>query len=305
MFVSGGIPEQHKHYDNNNFIIFKHGYRALDSGTRPEPGLHLPYYYARTVAHNCVTIYMPGETFNKHWGTPASCEEPSLQHPNDGGQCKILASTLLEHQETEDYVYIASDATESYNADKADLVMREFIWCAPDVFVVFDRVTSDKAEYAKSWLYHTAAEPIMNGSLEFSETSQGGKSICRTLFPKDAVIEKIGGPGKQFWCDGRNWPLPVLTPDDYGYASRGNVPPDEWPLVGQWRVEVKPGKASKADYFMHIIQVGDESLSQLPATKTFETRAKIGVEFVYNGKKFRLSFDKTKNYGCDINVTSK
>ena len=305
MFVSGGIPEQHKHYDNNHFIIFKHGYRALDSGTRPEPGLHLPYYYARTVAHNCVTIYMPGETFKKYWGTPASCEDPSLAHPNDGGQCNILGSVLLAHKETDDYVYIASDATPSYNADKADLVMRELVWCAPDVFVVFDRVTSDKAEYVKSWLYHTAAEPMMNGLSEFSETSQGGKSICRTLFPKNAVVERIGGPGKQFWCDGRNWPLPVLTPDDYGYASRGNVPPDDWPMVGQWRVEVRPGKAQKADYFMHIIQVGDETLKALPKTKTFENEQTIGVKFMYNGKRYRLSFDKTKDYGCEIKVTSK
>ena len=302
LFVSGGIPEGHKHYDNNNFIIYKNGYRALDSGTRPEPGLHLPYYYSRTVAHNCVTIRMPGETFPKYWGGASLSEDATLPLPNDGGQCKLLASRLLAHEETEDYVYLASDATECYHPDKAELVMREFIWFAPDLFLVFDRVFSDKAEYPKTWLYHTASEPKMSGPMEFSETSQGGKSICRTLFPADAVLEKIGGPGKQFWSDGRNWPLPKLTPEDWGYNRRHLIPDDQWPLLGQWRMEVKPGKEAQNDYFMHLIQVGDESLSKLPKTETFENETSMGVEFKYGGKKYHVAFDKTSDFGCKITL---
>ena len=292
LFVSGGLETNHKHYDNNNFIIYRNGYRALDSGTRPEPGQHLSHYFARTVAHNCVTIKMPGETMPKYWGSAAP-GETVLPVPNDGGQNDVLASVLKTHVETDDYVYVASDATGAYNTAKASLVMREFVWCQPDVFVVFDRVNSTDASYPKTWLYHTAAEPVINGR-EFSETSQGGKSICRTLLPADAVYEKIGGPGKQFWSDGRNWPLP---------ADKGaNVPDEDWPYLGQWRMEVKPGTAAKNDVFMHIIQVGDESLSALPATMTFNTASEAGVEFDYNGKSWRIAFDKTKTYGCNIDI---
>ena len=294
MFVSGGVPTQHKHYDNNHFILYKHGWRALDSGSRPEPGQHLSHYYSRTVAHNCITVRMPGESFPKYWGELAS-GETSLAVPNDGGQCELLASSLEKMQETSDYVYLASDATGSYSSSKVNQVVREFIWCKPDVFVIFDRVVSKNASYPKKWLYHLASEPVISGA-EFSETSQGGKSICRTLFPKDAVIEKIGGPGKQFWSDGRNWPIP---------ADRGGaIPPDDWPLVGQWRIEVSPGKAALADNFMHIIQVGSESLSSLPATETFDDGSKMGVSFNYSGKSFTLTFDKNPSagYGCTIKV---
>lgn len=301
MFVSGGIPKNHKHYDNNHFIIYKNGYRALDSGTRPEPGWHLPYYYARTVAHNAVTIKMPGEEFPEYWGGPASVEDKNLKMPNDGGQCGLLDSKLLEYVETEDYVYVASDATACYHADKADLVMREFIWFAPDLFIVFDRMVSDKPEYEKRWLYHVSEEPVIKG-MQWSEKSQGGKSVVCTLFPKNAKVEKIGGPGKQFWSDGRNWSLPELTPEDYGYNKRGAVPPNNWPLVGQWRIEVKPSVPSKTDYFMHMIQVGDESLAGVPKAKTFENEDSMGVEFKYNGKKYKVTFDKTASHGCKITV---
>ena len=162
-------------------------------------------------------------------------------------------------------------------------------------------MVSDKPEYEKRWLYHVSEEPSVRGQ-QWSEKSQGGKSVVCTLYPADARVEKIGGPGKQFWSDGRNWPLPELTPDDYGYNKRGAVPPNNWPLVGQWRVEVKPATASKEDFFLHMIQVGDESLVGVPKTKMTEDAKSIAVEFKYNGKKYNVAFDKTSDHGCKITV---
>ena len=219
---------------------------------------------------------------------------------------KGFAALGADVEETDDYVYLASDASACYHEDKSDLVMREFVWCVPDVFIVFDRIISDQPEYAKKWLYHTAAEPQVKGR-EFSEESQGGKSICRTLFPNEVRLEKIGGPGKQFWSDGRNWSIPKFTPEDYGYAQRATIPPDDHPLVGQWRMEVSPVGNRKEDIFMHIIQVGDKNLSTLPITSTFDSDSTIGVEFDYNNKHYHIAFDKkaVSNYGCNITVTTK
>ena len=298
LFVSGGRTSYHKHFDNNHFTIYKKGYRALDTGTRPEPGWHLSHYYARTVAHNCVTIRMPDERMPGYWGGGASTENKFEPIPNDGGQSSTLGSVLKEMRTTDDYVYLASDATKSYNSKKASLVVREFIYFYPDLFVVFDRVTATDKNYPKTWLIHTINEPTMKGDREFSETSDGGKMICRTLYPANAMLTKIGGSGKDFWSDGHNWPLPKLTPQEYGYNM--NLPPANHPQLGHWRMEVSPQTASKEDLFMHIIQVGDKNLSDLPDTETFETATQIGVKFTYLGKYHTLTFDKTKAYGCRI-----
>ena len=298
LFVSGGRTSYHKHFDNNHFTIYKKGYRALDTGTRPEPGWHLSHYYARTVAHNCVTIRMPDERMPGYWGGGASTESKFEPIPNDGGQSSTLGSVLKEMRTTDDYVYLASDATKSYNSKKASLVVREFIYFYPDLFVVFDRVTATDKNYPKTWLIHTINEPAMKSDREFSETSDGGKMICRTLYPANAMLTKIGGSGKDFWSDGRNWPLPKLTPQEYGYNM--NLPPVNHPQLGHWRMEVSPQTASKEDLFMHIIQVGDKNLSDLPDTETFETATQIGVKFTYLGKNHTLTFDKTKAYGCRI-----
>lgn len=300
LFVSGGVPLQHKHFDNNNFIIYKKGWRAIDSGTRPEPGLHLSHYYCRTVAHNCVTVRMPGEVMPAYWGGPALSEEVGVPVPNDGGQCKQLGSKLLDLEETPDWVYLASDATASYNAQKVSQVMREFIWFCPDLFVVMDRVVSTDASYPKTWLWHTINEPVKTGPKEWKESSEGGAMICRTILPEDAVQETIGGPGKDFWSDGKNWPLPVLCPDDWGYAKRHIVPPETHPFLGHWRLEVAPGKSAEKDVFLHMMMVGDKGLSSMPEGELSRDGSDIILSFDYNGKAYVLRFDTESEYGCKI-----
>ena len=285
LFSTGGKTENHTHYDKNHFTIYKNGFRAVDSGTRPEPGLHLPYYYARTVAHNCVTVRMPGEVMPEHWGSAAPGEDASLPVPNDGGQNSILGCVLKNLEETDSYVSLSSDATACYNSAKVSLVEREFIWFKPDLFVVFDRVESKNKDYPKKWLLHTVSEPVMNGASEFSETSSGGKMICRTLWPSDAVLEKIGGPGYEYWSDGRNWPLPDNLP-----VSLFPEGPNS-PNFGHWRVEVNPASAALQDYFLHMIIVGDEFLTSLPETQTWKEGGNLHLRFTYRGNPFELSFD--------------
>ena len=51
-----------------------------------------------------------------------------------------------------------------------------------------------------------------------------------------------------------------------------------------------------------MIQVGGESLAALPKTKTFENEDSMGVEFKYEGKKYKVTFDKTASHGCKIMV---
>lgn len=301
-FSAGGIVSQHRHYDNNNFVIYRNGFRALDSGTRPEPGQHLTHYYCRTVAHNCITIRMPGEDFPEYWGGPAKSETP-LPIPNDGGQREIIGSTVVGYSQNEQYVYIASDATQAYHKDKAQTVLRQFVFIQPDVFVVFDKVVSKSAEYPKTWLLHTAAEPIFVKDDEFYETSQGGTLFCRTVFPTGAKATKIGGPDKQFWSDGKNWHLPILTPDDWNYRPDN---PNRYanlstkPLLGQWRVEVSPKKPKLKDSFLHLIHVGDKNLKNMIASKAVEQGNKKGVAFDYNGKSYQILFSDNDTVGGHI-----
>ncbi|MCC5834202.1 MAG: heparinase II/III family protein [Opitutales bacterium] len=301
LFTAGGLLDMHRHYDNNNFVIFRNGFLALDSGSRPSPGLHLPFYYVRTVAHNCITIYMPGEEMPRYWGFPAENEKPEPPHPNDGGQNKILGSTILAFDQNEHYAYVASDATDSYHEDKAELVLRQFVFLPPDHFVVFDRVTSTEADYPKRWLLHTAAEPAVDGP-QFQADHWEGRIFSRTLLPDDADLTKIGGEGKQFWSDGRNWPMPVLEPGEWGYETRDRIPPDDHDLLGQWRIEVTPGDAREADLFLHLIQVGDHSLESMSASTLKQQDGRVGLGFSHAGRDYEILFNSVGQAGGRIAI---
>ena len=300
LFTADGIISQHRHYDNNNFVIYKRGFRALDTGSRPEPGNQLTHYFCRTVAHNCILINMPGEVMPRYWGGPALSEE-DLPIPNDGGQSRILASDILAFDENKDYVYIASDATKSYHPDKSQLVLRQFLFLLPDHFVIFDRVISTKPEYKKTWLLHTASEPVISGN-GFHEEFDKGKLFCRTILPEKAGITKIGGPGKQFWSGGRNWPLPVLTPEDWNYRRGQRVPLDTVPLIGQWRIEVTQSEAASEDFFLHLIQVGDRSMTSMVNSEKIATDGMAGVRFEFNLKKYEIMFATEGAPGGKISI---
>ena len=301
LFTAGGILTQHRHFDNNNFVVFEKGFLTLDTGTRPQPGLHLSHYYARTIAHNCITIKMPGEIMPAYWDSgPALSETEVTAFPNDGGQSNMMGSAVIAFDEKEQYVYIASDATASYHPDKAKLVLRQLVFLPPDHFVILDRVSSIKPGYKKRWLLHTAAEPTVNSD-EFYTDHWGGRLFCKTLFPENAELIKIGGPGKQFWSDGRNWALPELTPDDWNY-NHMNWLDNNHDLFGQWRIEVTPAELNKDDIFLHLLQVGDTLLQSMDNSTALKTDDMVGVNFVHEKKKCEVMFFITDEAGGKISI---
>ena len=292
LFTAGSISGQHKHCDENNFLIYKKGHLALDTGTRPQPGIHITHYYGRTVAHNCITIHMPGEKLPRRWGGPAPGEgNPPM--PNDGGMNKQIGAKVKAFETHKAFTYIASDATPCYNDKKCALALRQFVFVPPNYFVIFDRVTAIKPEYKKTFLLHSPVEPKIEGDT-FSWAYEGGRLFCRTLLPGKAEITKIGGPGKQFWSDGRNWPI---------YAKWLGKGKETNPLLGQWRVEVSPPQAQKADLLLHLIEVGDrKTLMKMCKSKLIKNGKDVGVEFQADSRKVTVMFATDGRPGGSIRI---
>lgn len=288
MYSSGGDILGHRHYDNGHFTIYHKGFLAMDSGTRPEPGIHLPYYYCRTVAHNCITVRMPGERLPDYWGNPAQGEVKSGV-PNDGGQCKLSNKGVIAFDENPEYVYIASDMSDSYSSKKIASLTRQFVYILPDVFIVYDRVNATDAGYPKRWLLHTAAEPNVVANTFYAD-HRDGRLFCTTVLPEKYVVTKIGGPGKQFWSDQKNWPLPNSN--------------NEHEMYGQWRVEVGPQQQEEYDQFLHFIQVGDKSELSETSRIRVKRATKSGVSFSCNGKEYIVIFSSSGDVGGSITIKS-
>ncbi|MBI3945045.1 MAG: heparinase II/III family protein [Armatimonadetes bacterium] len=302
LFIAGRQSRVRKHYDENHFTIYKKGYLALDSGARgfsvsrktghandpDHVGIdHEINYYYDTVAHNCVLIQMEGETLPGFWGQASDI--------NTGGMNKNYGAQMKAFETNDHYTYIASDATSCYNEGKAEEVVRQFLFIYPDYFVVFDRVTSQRPEQKKSWLMHTQFEPQLQGDT-FSAGQGEGKMFVRTLLPQDARFEKVGGPGKEFWAGGRNWPVRV----DWQRLTPGQN------LFGQWRMDVSSPEPERSTPFLHLIQVGDrQDLHEMTPARRIDAGRQVGVEFQAGKRTVRVLFNRDGEVGGQIRVTDR
>ena len=291
LFTCGGTLAQHKHFDSLNFVIYRRGHLALDSGTRYAEevnGQHLANYYAQTVAHNCVLIHQPGEPPARYWGGTVEA--------NHGGQHKQLGSVLKAFETNDRYVYVAGDATTCYVhggdlPEKVSLATRQLAFLMPNHFVVLDRVTTTDPGFRKEWLLHTAYEPAIDGSTVRADHIQG-RMFCRTLLPRDAVLTPVGGPGKEFWAAGRNWEI-----------QAEKLKPEQLAMMGQWRVEVSPGAPRSEDIFLHVIQVADQSLAAMGAAELIEGDGIAGARVTSGDDVWEVAFAVQGDLGGHIRLT--
>ena len=289
LFAAGGGMITSHDLDTTHFSIYRKGYLALDTGARFAQD-HQRNYRHQTVAHNAVLIRMEGESFPRSASGDVTA--------NTGGQNRNGAyGKVLAFETDRLFAYTATDATPIYHEDKCAQMVRQFIFLPSDHFVVFDRVTSKQAGYPKTWLLHTSNEPVITGK-EFRADQDQGRIFCRTLYPLDAALGKIGGRGKEFWTDGRNWPIPEGWWRPYG---RGHKEPPE--AMGRWRVEVKPGQAREQDYFLHLIQTSDQTVEKMVGSKVSETANRVQLTFTVGARTYTIALNKTGEVGGHIRIT--
>jgi len=291
LFTCGGIVKQHRQYDDNHFIIFRKGYMALDAGTRHGNAANLQNYYAQTVAHNSILINMPGESAPQHWnGTVYSI---------DGGQYQVANGQVVAYETSKYFTYVAGDATTSYRSTKCKEAVRQFVFIPPYHFIVYDRVESNSASYPKRWLLHHVDEPILSDRT-WSTTHEDGKIFCKTLLPVDATFNKIGGPGKYFWADGKNWPIdaprePIAVERDLAESTL-SYPTS---TMGRWRMEVSPGAARTKDAFLHVIQMCDKVITTMD-NAILESDGSVTIQS--GSRTINVKFNETGDIGGNITI---
>ncbi len=272
----------HTHLDNNSFTIFCRGGLALDSGIYDEfASSHHANYYRRTIAHNSILVSDPDERFvlygteyssdgGQKWlgreeglasSFPARVED--VLDPSKG----FRAGGILVYDETPEYTYALGDAAPSYSTRKLSTFDRHFLWLTDvagrdrPVIVVFDQVVSKKPGFEKTYLLHTQNRPSVQGSV-VSAVNKGGVLFQETILPEAARIEVVGGPGKEFWVDGKNYP-PARDPT-------------ELEEVGAWRVEVSPSTPRAADQFLHVLHANEAGRGTAPKSANLSASSMYG-----------------------------
>lgn len=287
MKVNEHFVGNHQHLDAGSFQIYYKGPLAIDSGSYQgsSGGYNSPHnknYFKRTIAHNSLLVYDPDEKFACwNYGGGDKTEFAA----NDGGQrmpgdrwdtCRSFEDLLSESYtvgkalahdfgpdvNVPDYSYLKGDMTKAYSSKVKD-VRRSFVFLnlkgsgsgdVPAALIVYDHVVSSDPSFRKYWLLHSIEEPVIDGNtFTVRRTTMGdsGMLMNTVLLPETPGIEKVGGPGKEFWVFGTNYPNAATTRPD---------PANE---RGAWRVEVTPREESVEDCFLNVMQVADGGTSDM------------------------------------------
>jgi Heparinase II C-terminal domain/Heparinase II/III-like protein len=263
----------HQHMDAGAFQIYYKGPLAIDSGLYEGANgdfgsPHHVNYYQRTIAHNSLLVYNPDEQFVRYsGGTRNDGGQRWLRgEPKDLAQLftrgyqtgKVLGQGFGPDPQSPNYTYLEGDITQAYS-EKVKEVKRSFVFlnltarAAPDAtraaLIVFDRVVATNPAFKKYWLLHSMEEPAIVGnttSVALSERGWTGRLRNTTLLPKadNTELVKVGGPGKEFWVFGQNYP---------NHPDHGDPADYE---IGAWRIELSPRRPQAVDYFLNVMEVG-------------------------------------------------
>ena len=111
------------------------------------------------------------------------------------------------------YAYLAGDITKSYAADTVNTVERRMLTVYTDdpdfpmIMFVFDDITSDKANYKKSFLLHTVNEPTVgtnDAGQKYAVVTDGEGKLVLTNVAGGDNMHKIGGTGYAYWIGNEN-----------------------------------------------------------------------------------------------------
>ncbi|MBQ4287563.1 MAG: hypothetical protein II770_05965, partial [Bacteroidales bacterium] len=208
---------------------------------------------------------------------------------------KLNGAKVKAFETGKDFTYIASDATDCYG-DKCTEAVRQFVFVYPDYFIVYDRVGAADPSYEKEWLLHTKEQPKVGKGVMRADSGEG-RLFCQTLLPRNAKQEVIGGPGKEYWSNGMNFPLAEEVWDRY---VKGAEKDGRGPYTGAWRLSVKPQKASADDRFLNVLTATDVK-DATPVKATYVKDAtRDGVVLSFSGKKMTFWFNRDGEIGGEV-----
>jgi VanZ family protein len=312
-FKAGDNYWSHSHLDQGAFTLYKGGELAIDSGLYgPVYGSehHMNYTY-QTIAHNVVTVTDPEDRvaapgkekprpiandggqrrIGSGWGVEAA--------PIDRSEWEAKRETYhtgsIEHLlNTDDLLVAVADLTPAYTnhlsghgtfshrTRRVEAYKRVFGYDRrDDVIVVFDHVRASNSAFRKRWLLHTLNQPSI-GAAEFAVTVPpsdrighgGGQLRGQVLLPREANINLIGGPGFEFFVDGKNYDEDGKLQDLIRKLGPGRGEP------GAWRIEVSPRHDAETDQFLVVMLPSALQTQPTHRVRLIESEGKVGCEVI-------------------------
>jgi hypothetical protein len=247
-FQAGWAGIDHQHGDALDFGLWRGG----EWLTKERVGYG--YFFETSEQHNTLSVEnaRPHHTDDdRRRGFWTSGSQWVLSHSSD--------PVWLAHSIEKDHAYARVDATGMYNSDYEGVsgvrgVSRAWLWLAPSVIVVYDRVRTDSdAAFKRFWL-HTPRPASVHGQQGRVVTPGGQSLVVTTLLPESARMT-------------------ARAYDPSGGWQRR--PADGEPMLADLLVE--PATSAASCEFLHVLEALD---GEQPATTPTLIRGTEPTPFV-------------------------
>jgi len=280
----------HEHGDSGTFEIYYKGMLTSGGGTYNVYGAtQTAEYYRKTISKNGLIIFDSTKWTASNWysGSQRRTSEPSTLSALLGSTFEMGVVTGREHGYSDAaksqplYAYIAGDITKAYDTGTVDYVGRRMLTVYtgdeefPMAFFVYDDITSDKAEFKKSFLLQITSPnaPTVNAEKGTIITENGdGRLVLNCLNNDDVEFKLAGGrnSGKYSAKDSKNYLINGVQ-----CVPNSNTADD-----GHWgRVEIVSTKNSKDASFMNLLYVTDRGNDSTPGIKEISGTGVTGGMF--------------------------
>jgi len=309
-FGVGPSYATHSRDDEGHFLIAKKGWLVLQAGGQGHNDDD--YYIGGSLAYNIVTVFDPDEQYRRTSPSEDALAAGGTKNERDGGTIRYVYQgphdTIYERgqitafKHTSKYTYAAANLTEAYRKTKVNEITRQFLYLRGEheFFVIFDRIDAKKGEFPKHWFLHIPTEPVVDGIeteltaghvYSYSEAAVSSwlsdpagfgnvlstgrsRAFLKCVLPHGAVIVKRGGDGHQFWGH------PNEPTAQYNHIGRSSL---KTPIV-PWRLEVKAPVGQTRDYFLHVLELGDEHDIEMSEVELIEQDTTlVGVRIAAQG----------------------
>ncbi|QIB64736.1 VanZ family protein [Kineobactrum salinum] len=292
-------------------------------GPRSQSDHHLNYSY-QSIAHNLVTVTDPADTVpmppRRAGEQPRPIANDGGQRRVGSGWGRVAPLDYLhwvQQQEdystvdrrlqgaTRDYVWMVADLTPAYRnrrsgqgdfsarSRRVESYQRSFIYNRRhDIVVVYDRVRGTEPRFRKKWLLHSLREPQIRDSHfriatppDPDKSMAGGVLQGQVLLPASAAVEKIGGPGFEFFVDGVNY--------DQDGAVQAAIARKQDIEAGAWRLEVQPGIADELHEFLVVMTLDLQGEERDPPGITMDVEADAITLLLAGEEPLRLTIPRS------------
>ncbi len=308
-FRCGDYFEDHGHFDQGSFTIFRKGGLALKGGGYWGFDTdHRHHYYKQAVSANTVIFSDPADPADEgrqrqmHYqsaGTVADYlahKEPGAEPCVETGEILAVDDPAWASGTGAGFHSVVADVTAAWDQAKVRRFVRRLAFVGGRHLVVVDETETVRPEIRARWLLHAPVEPKPVAAAAVAAgaaaTGAGQPSVwevrtpesvlyVRPLLPAATKATLIGGEGHECEVNGVNYPY--TTCDKFVRVHKGRKDLKPLPEEGLWRLELESPASAAKRLFVTVLTADDPAAAPSEASAELaggRLVVKVGAERV-------------------------